>query len=162
MTALTEPQAIAVARGIAADNGLTLDAEALAAAVARLTADLGLDENLSLAFEIATPFNVKHGQVVDVQPFDHALSVIRAHGKPIERKPSAPGAAFDAPTRPKPGAPVSDFGKAFAAQHDAAMIRVTEKMPNPWLPGQTNRTNQTIITNKNPALAVRYKAEARV
>lgn len=163
MTTLTEAQAVTVAQAVASDNGLTLDADALAAVVARLTTDLGLDENRALTFDIATPFNVARGQVIDVQPLAHALGIIREHGKTVAN----PAPIQDAPsptTRPakiEVNTPIAAFGRALAASHDAAVLREAETWPNPFLAGPNyNRTRQQVLTNKNPGLAARYKNEA--
>jgi hypothetical protein len=163
MTALTEAQAVTVAQAVASDNGLTLDADALAAVVARLTTDLGLDEVRTLTFDIAAPFRIEDGKVVDILPLAHALSVIREHGKLLAK----PVPVQDAPsptTRPakiEVNTPIAAFGRALAASHDAAVLREAETWPNPFLAGPNfNRTRQQVLTNKNPGLAARYKNEA--
>lgn len=163
MTALTEAQAVTVAQAVAANNGLTLDADALTAVVARLTTDLGLDENRALTFDIAAPFRIEGGKVVDTLPLAHALSVIREHGKPVA-KPVTAQAAPSPTTKPAKiqiDTPIAAYGRALDAQHAAAMARDAEGWPNPWKAGPNfSRTRQAITSKHNPALAALHKAEA--
>lgn len=56
--------------------------------------------------------------------------------------------------------PMLSIMKAIGESHNAALLEAIPTWPNPWSPAHLNRTRQTIITNKNPALAAQLKAKA--
>ncbi|CAM3051369.1 hypothetical protein JHFBIEKO_4424 [Methylobacterium mesophilicum] len=154
--------AATLARSAAETNGLSLTPEALSAAADRLAADLAHDENHQLAFDGAAPFRIEAGQVVEIGLVDHILAIVRELGSPVTAPTTSPGVPATRPGKIEIDTPIAAFGRSLAASHDAALVRETEKMPNPWLSGQLNRTNAAIITNKNPSLAAKLKAEAGV
>lgn len=49
---------------------------------------------------------------------------------------------------------------SFEAAHDKRAADEIATWPNPWAAQHPNRTRQTIIGNKNPALAAKLKAQA--
>lgn len=151
--------ATTLARSAAASNGLELSPEALSAAADRLAADLTHDAG-QLAFDGAAPFRIEAGQVVELGLVEHVLAVVREHGRPAAAPTSAPQTLTTKPGKPEVNTPIATLGRAFAASHDAAVVRETEAMTNPWLPGKINRTHQQIISNKNPDLAAHFKAQA--
>ena len=152
----------------AAASGLTFPPEALEGAAQRLVDTVERDTSGSFSYlpdAGAAAFRIVGGAVVEIPVGDFLAGVILQAAKPIAPVSAAPAVATagsppPVPTRPKPGAAVSEIGKAFEAMHDAAMIAECETWPNPWKAGQVNRTRQTIIINKHPTLAARLKAQA--
>ncbi len=44
--------------------------------------------------------------------------------------------------------------------YDSELAAEMKNWPNPWTKGRENRTRQTIMSNKNPAMAAKMQAEA--
>jgi hypothetical protein len=56
----------------------------------------------------------------------------------------------------------ADISRGLEAQHQAALAQEVATYPNPWLPGQINRTHQIVINKADPLRAAKFRAEAGV
>lgn len=63
--------------------------------------------------------------------------------------------------RPR-GDAFADISRGLEAQHQAALAAEVATYPNPWLPGQINRTHQIVINKADPTRAAKFRAEAGV
>jgi hypothetical protein len=63
--------------------------------------------------------------------------------------------------RPR-GDAFADIVRGLEARHQIALAAEAATYPNPWLPGQINRTRQVVITKADPARAAQYRAEAGI
>lgn len=105
------------------------------------------------------------GQHVDFVAYvDAAVAKFPAKPAPVP-EPAAPDAWIKVTLGGSTGwrkanDPMTAILKGLQASGDAALAREVSTLPNPWLPGQINRTHQVLITKSDPARAARFKAEA--
>lgn len=153
----------------AKNSGLTFTPAALTAAAEQLVASVERDASGQFAYTnegYASAYRIEKGEAVEIPIGEHVAGIIRRNAKAVApaQVPSpvaASGSPAPALARPKAGAAVSDFGRAFAAMQDAATIREAETWPNPFIAGPNfNRARQQVLINKNPARAAQFKAQA--
>jgi hypothetical protein len=157
--------ATAFLEATARSSGLAFVPETLKTAATELAASVERDASGAFSFTpegYATAYRIEGGETVNIPVGEHVATLIRRHAKAAAPKAQAQAETpqTSTPVTPPSRDPWAAFGRGLAAKHDAIMIRETEQMANPWLSGQINRTNQAIITNKNPDLAARFKKEA--
>ncbi|UIN36390.1 hypothetical protein [Methylobacterium oryzae] len=154
----------------ARSSGLAFEPDALKAAAAELAATVDRDAAGTFSYTPAgysTAFRLDKGQQVEIPVGETVAILIRRHAQA-----AAPKAQAQTPAPPAPSSapdwtrfsrgPVTDFAKAFAAAEDAKILREIATWANPWAKGQENRTRQAVISNRNPALAAQFKAQAGV
>ncbi len=151
-----------LAADCARSAGLALTPDALSAVAEQIAATLDRDQAGGFSYTesiFGETFRLDGERAVDVPPGEFIAGLLQKHGR-AAAPVSQTSTSDTPPTRSAPRDPWAALSQGLTAKHDAAMVRETEKMPNPWLAGQVHRTNQAIITNKNPELAARYRKEA--
>lgn len=113
------------------------------------------------------------GQVYDLDPVEWLGQLTKADPRKSARKPATPASAQ--PSDPaewiihqvngstsvrRADDPFVRIANSIAGERDAAVLAEMQNWPNPWAKEHLNRTRQTLITNKNPALAAKLKAAA--
>lgn len=155
----------------ARNSGLVFNAETLPGAAQTLAETVELSPTGLLSYIDAPPFRIAGGEVVDVLVEEHVAALLTAHTKPIASKPTQATRQAASPVIPPMKSSEPDWSRgrqdtfaqmvrATAAHEDAKIAKECESWLNPFLKKNWNRTNQTIMMNRNPALAMKHKAAA--
>ncbi|WP_018046195.1 hypothetical protein [Methylobacterium sp. 88A] len=168
--------ATSIANQFCTQNGIAADQDRLAVLGAALSGAVEHDAATGRHFVLDTDGSriarFRDGELVEIDPVEWLSELTKSDPRrPARKAPATPAEPADpnawVPVKIGSGTgyrraddPMLGILKAIGESHDAALLAEIPTWPNPWSKTHLNRTRQTIITNKNPALAAQLKAKA--